>query len=276
MYPTIFELPTQHLGPIHLPIAVHSYGLMMALAFLTCMYMGQREFKRKGLEPRLASSIILWGALGGIIGAKLYSALQGGSLSMRELFSNSGLVWYGGLIGGLAAAIWVIHRSSTPLLPTLDALAPLLLIGYGIGRIGCFLSGDGDYGPPSDLPWAMPFPKGTVPIAVPVHPTPLYEFGLSLVGFAILWSIRQKKEETAGWMVGAGLIAAGVERFTAEFWRTSEHVIAGLTTAQLISIVLVIVGSWIIYETTRRSSGRVEEERGPSSPISGRRKRASR
>ena len=276
MYPTIFELPTLHLGPIHLPIAVHSYGLMMALAFLTCMYMGQREFKRKGLEPRLASSIILWGALGGIIGAKLYSSLQDGSLSLRELFSNSGLVWYGGLIGGFAAAIWVIHRSSDPLLPTLDALAPLLLLGYGIGRIGCFLSGDGDYGPPSDLPWAMPFPRGTVPINVPVHPTPLYEFGLSLVGFALLWSIRKKKEGIAGWLVGAGLIAAGVERFIAEFWRTSERVIAGLTTAQLISIALAIVGSWIIYGTSRRSSSPVEEVGVPASHVAGRRKRVSR
>ena len=276
MYPTIFHLGTLHLGPIHIPIAVHSYGLMMALAFLISMYMGQREFKRKGLEPRLASSIILWGALGGIIGAKLYSSLQDGSLSFRELFSNSGLVWYGGLIGGLGAAIWVIHRSSSPLLLTLDALAPLLLLGYGIGRIGCFLAGDGDYGPPSDLPWAMPFPKGTVPITVPVHPTPLYEFGLSLVGFALLWSIRKKKEGIAGWLVGAGLVAAGIERFVAEFWRTSDRIIVGLTTAQLISIALVIVGSWIIYGTTQRSSGPTEEVHIPTSPILGRRKRANR
>ena len=276
MYPTIFELPTLHLGPIHLPIAVHSYGLMMALAFLSCIYMGQREFKRKGLEPRLASSIILWGALGGIIGAKLYSSLQDGSLSFRELFSNSGLVWYGGLIGGIAAAIWVIHRSSSPLLPTLDALAPLLLLGYGIGRVGCFLSGDGDYGPPSDLPWAMSFPKGTVPVTVPVHPTPLYEFGLSIGGFALLWSLRKKKEGTAGWLVGAGLITAGIERFIAEFWRTSERVIAGLTTAHLISILLVIVGSWMIYVTIQRSSAPIEEVRAPTSPITGRRRRASR
>lgn len=275
MHPTIFELSTLHLGPIHLPIAVHSYGLMMAIAFLTSMYMGQREFKRKGLDPRLASSIILWGALGGVVGAKLYSSLQDGSLSIRELFSNSGLVWYGGLIGGLAVAIWVIHRSSNPLLPTLDALAPLLLLGYGIGRIGCFLSGDGDYGPPSDLPWAMSFPKGTVPINVPVHPTPLYEFGLCLVGFALLWSIRKKKEATAGWLLGAGLILAGIERFISEFWRTSERVIAGLTTAQLISIVLAIVGSWIIYRTTQKSSNS-EGSSAPTSHISGRRKRANR
>ena len=276
MYPTIFNLGTLHLGPIHLPIAVHSYGLMMALAFLTCMYMGQREFKRKGLDPWLASSIILWGALGGIVGAKLYSALQDGSLSVRELFSNSGLVWYGGLIGGIGAAIWVIRRSAHPLLPTLDALAPLLLLGYGIGRIGCFLSGDGDYGPPSDLPWAMSFPKGTRPTSVAVHPTPLYEFGLSLVAFALLWSVRKKKEQTAGWLLGAGLVLAGVERFISEFWRTSERVIAGLTTAQLISIVLAIVGGWIIYRITQTSPNSAEGLDTSTSHISGRRKRSNR
>ena len=276
MYPTIFDLGTLHMGPIHLPIAVHSYGLMMALAFLTCMYLGQREFKRKGLDPRLASSIILWGALGGVVGAKLYSSLQDGSLSFRELFSNSGLVWYGGLIGGLGTAIWVIHRSPHPLLPTLDALAPLLLLGYGIGRIGCFLAGDGDYGPPSDLPWAMSFPKGTVPENVNVHPTPLYEFGLSIVGFALLWSIRKRKEWIAGWLLGGGLALAGIERFIAEFWRTGERVIAGLTTAQLISIVLVIVGGWIIYGAAQRLSTSVEGLGAPTSQTSGRRKRGGR
>ena len=122
----------------------------------------------------------------------------------------------------------------------------------------------------------MPFPRGTVPINVPVHPTPLYEFGLSLVGFALLWSIRKKKEGIAGWLVGAGLVAAGVERFIAEFWRTSERVIAGLTTAQLISIALAIVGSWIIYGTARRSSSPVEEVGVRASHVAGRRKRVSR
>ena len=276
MHPTIFDLGTLHFGPIHLPIAIHSYGLMMAVAFLTCMYLGQREFKRKELDPRVASSIALWGALGGIIGAKLYSALQDGSLSVTELFSNSGLVWYGGLIGGAAAALWVIYRSSNSLLPTLDAVAPLLLLGYGIGRIGCFLAGDGDYGPPSDVPWAMSFPKGTVPTNVPVHPTPLYELGMSLVGFALLWSIRKRKEEIPGWLVGGAFVLAGIERLLAEFWRNNDHVIAELTTAQLLSILLVIVGGWFIHWITHRASSPVEPVSVPTSPYVRRHKRGKR
>ena len=276
MYPTIFDVGTLHFGPIHLPIAVHSYGLMMALAFLTCMYLGQREFKRKKLDPRVASSIALWGALGGIVGAKLYSALQDGSLSVRELFSNSGLVWYGGLIGGVVAALWVIYRSSNPLLPTLDAIAPLLLLGYGIGRIGCFLAGDGDYGPPSTVPWAMSFPKGTVPTNVPVHPTPLYELGMSLIAFALLWSVRKRKEETLGWMVGGSLILAGIERLLAEFWRNNDRIIAGLTGAQLLSILLVVAGGWFIYWMARRSSSPMEVLSAPTSPPSRKRRRNKR
>ena len=258
MYPTIFDIGTLRLGPIYLPIAIHSYGLMMAVAFLSCMFLGQREFKRKGLDPKLASTVILWGALGGIIGAKLYSALQDGSLSMRELFSNTGLVWYGGLIGGVIAALWVVYRSPNPLFPTFDVLAPLLLLGYGIGRIGCFLAGDGDYGPPSNLPWAMSFPKGTVPTNVAVHPTPLYETALSFVGFMLLWSIRKRKEDTPGWLVGAALILLGIERFLAEFWRTNERTITGLTTAQLLSVLMAIVGGCFIYLVLRRSANFVQ------------------
>ena len=253
MYPTIIDFGTIPLGPIRIPLAIHSYGLMMALAFLTVMFILQRELVRKKLEPQLASSIIFAAAIGGIVGAKLYSAVQDGSFSISELFSNSGLVWYGGFIGGIAAVLFVIHRSPNPILPTLDAVGPLLLLGYGIGRIGCFLSGDGDYGPPSDLPWAMAFPNGTVPTNVPVHPTPLYETGMSLIGFGLLWTIRKRKEKMWGWMIGGGLILTGIERFIAEFWRLNSPVLFKLTTAQFFSILLMIIGGYFIYWTTHRS-----------------------
>ncbi len=272
MYPTIFNFGTIKLGTIHFPIAVHSFGLMMALAFLTIMFLLQRELTRRKLEPHLASSIVLWGAIGGIIGAKLYSVLQAGDLSI--LFSNSGLVWYGGLIGGTAAALYVIHRSSSPILPTLDALAPLLLLGYGIGRIGCFLSGDGDYGPPSDLPWAMAFPNGTVPTDVPVHPTPLYETGMSLIGFGLLWTIRKQKEGMPGWVFGGGLILVGIERFLAEIWRTNPHTFLGLlTTAQLFSILMIAIGGWFIYWVAHRSPVPVQAVSAPTSTATRKRKK---
>ena len=146
MYPTIIDLGSIPIGPIDIPLAIHSYGLMLAAAFLTVMFVVQRELVRKQLDSQLASSVVFASAVGGIIGAKLYAAFEDGSFSVNELFSTSGLVWYGGMIGGAAAAFFVLHRSTSPTLPVLDAFAPLFLLGYGIGRIGCFLAGDGDYG----------------------------------------------------------------------------------------------------------------------------------
>lgn len=253
MYPTIIDLGSIPIGPIDIPLAIHSYGLMLAAAFLTVMFVVQRELVRKQLDSQLASSVVFASALGGIIGAKLYAAFEDGSFSVNELFSTSGLVWYGGMIGGAAAAFFVLHRSTSPTLPVLDAFAPLFLLGYGIGRIGCFFAGDGDYGRPSDLPWAMAFPNGTVPTIKRVHPTPLYETGMSLIGFGLLWRLRKQKEMIPGWMTGGYLILAGVERFLAEFWRRNSPALFGLTTAQIFSLAIVAIGVWLIYWATHRS-----------------------
>ena len=187
MYPTIVDFG---------PVGIHSYGLMLATAFITCVFVIQSDLKRRGFVPELASAIVLAAAIGGIVGAKIYSALLDGQITFRELFATSGLVWYGGLIGGCLAVIVVILRSPNPFLPTIDVVGPTILLGYGIGRIGCLLAGDGDYGPPSDLPWAMAFPNGTVPTDVPVHPTPIYEALISWTFFGILWSQRRKFEGT--------------------------------------------------------------------------------
>ena len=237
MYPTIVDFG---------PISMHSYSLMVALAFLLVWSISQREFSRKGLSPRPTPKIVFAAAVGGIVGAKLYSAFQDGEIERAELLSMSGLVWYGGVIGALPAVLFVIHRSPNPILPTLDTLAVLVLLGYGIGRIGCFLAGDGDYGPPSDVPWAMAFPNGTEPTSVRVHPTPLYETAMSLGAFGVLWSIRKRKEQTPGWLAGVALILAGIERFIAEVFRLNVPVLVGLTEAQITSIVFVIVGGALV------------------------------
>ena len=238
MYPTLIDFG---------PFGIHSYGLMLASAFITVVFMLQRELKRRGFVSEVASSIVMAAGIGGVVGAKLYSAVQDGQLRFDELFSTSGLVWYGGLIGGSLAASLYILRSPNPYLPTIDAIGPTLLLGYGIGRIGCFLAGDGDYGPPSDLPWAMAFPNGTVPTDVPVHPTPLYETLISFAFFAILWKQRRRMEETPGVLFGASLILLGIERFIVEFWRINPRIYAGLSTAQLFSIFLVIFGIGFIF-----------------------------
>ena len=238
MYPTIIDFG---------PVGIHSYGLMLATAFITSVFVIQYELKRRGFVPDVAATIVVAAAIGGIVGAKVYAALLDGRLSLAELISTSGLVWYGGFIGGFLGILIVIVRSPNPTLATIDIIGPTLLLGYGIGRIGCLLAGDGDYGPPSDLPWAMAFPNGTVPTDERVHPTPIYETLISFTFFGMLWSQRRKLEVNPGMLLGASLILLGVERFFVEFWRITPRVLGWMTAAQLFSIAAFIAGIIIIF-----------------------------
>lgn len=237
MYPTLIEFG---------PIGIHSYGLMLATAFITVVFVLQYELKRRGFVAEQASTIVMAAALGGIVGAKLYSALLDGTINLRELFSTSGLVWYGGLIGGCLAVAIVILRSPNPFFPTVDIVGPTIILGYGIGRIGCLLAGDGDYGPPSDLPWAMAFPNGTVPTDVPVHPTPIYESLISFAFFGLLWSQRHRFQNVPGTTFGLSLMLLGVERFIAEFWRLTPRVLDWMSAAQIFSIFAFVMGIALI------------------------------
>ena len=243
MYPTIIDFG---------PVGIHSYGLMLATAFITSVFVIQHELKRRGFVPDVAATIVVAAAIGGIIGAKIYAALLDGRITLSELTSTSGLVWYGGFIGGFLGILIVIVRSPNPTLATIDIIGPTLLLGYGIGRIGCLLAGDGDYGPPSDLPWAMAFPNGTVPTDERVHPTPIYETLISFTFFGILWSQRRKLEMNPGMLLGASLILLGVERFFVEFWRLTPRVLGWMTAAQLFSIVAFIAGIIIIFWSRSR------------------------
>jgi phosphatidylglycerol:prolipoprotein diacylglycerol transferase len=124
--------------------------------------------------------------------------------------------------------------------------APALALGYAIGRIGCQLAGDGDYGQRSDLPWAMSYPDGTVPTTHAVQPTPLYETAAMLVVFWLLWRMRGRLARPWA-LFGLYCILAGVERFLIEFIRRNPEEAGGLTTAQLLSIPLVIVGVALLF-----------------------------
>lgn len=251
MYPTIFKFGTITIGSFSFPVAVHSYGFMLAAAFLVVVLLFQRELIRKNLDPALATKLVWPAAIGGILGAKLNWVIQNGHYSWEAIFANSGLIWYGGLIGGSSAIIYVLKKNKLPVVQTADSLLPLLLLGYAIARIGCFLSGDGDYGPPSNLPWAMAFPNGTVPTTIPVHPTPLYETLMSLIAFGIIYPLRKKKELFPGWLIGAYLTLSGIERIMAEFWRINHPVgprlaLGGFTLqftiAQYTSLIMVAAG----------------------------------
>lgn len=245
-----------HIGPI--PIT--GFGLTMMLAFLIGAWIVDRELRRHGFAPDFAGDIVFGAVLGGILGAKLwYVALHGG----EALFRREGLVFYGGFVGGALGVIINGWRRRVPIRWTMHLVAPALAAAYAMGRVGCFVVGD-DYGRPTDLPWAVAFPEGAPPSTagvmarafgtVPppgagpdtllaVHPTQLYEVAIMLVVFAVLWRWRLKARGT-GWLFGAYLVFAGLERFGVEFFRAKDDRILGaLTLAQGASIAMILVGS---------------------------------
>ena len=266
MYPRILEFgPFELFGRTIGPLGIYSYGLMLALGFLTANVILRREYQRRSFDPEVVNNIILYAILGGLFGAKAYSAIENWQGFVQDplgsFFSGSGLVWYGGLLVGAAAVFYVIWRSDVPTLPGIDSMGPVLILGYAFGRMGCLLSGDGDYGPPSDLPWALSFPNGTVPPDYygfdhfqRMHPTPLYEIILCLIIFAFLWRIRKNYEAQPGFLFGAYLILAAFERIITEFWRLTPKVALGFTMAQWLSLLMIALGAWMIWRSRKHTA----------------------
>ncbi|MEO8276306.1 MAG: prolipoprotein diacylglyceryl transferase [Thermoanaerobaculia bacterium] len=254
-----------HIGPI----VISPFGVMLVLAFLAGYLQMKRGMKRLGVgEEEDASSILFAAGVGGILGAKIYYAIL--YRDWHLLLDRSGLVWYGGFLLATAAVFWVIRRRKLPFWPLLDAATPALAIGYGVGRIGCFLVGD-DYGRPTDLPWGVAFANGlppttagylrsefglAIPAVVPddrllrVHPTQLYETVLALLIGWIGWRflVRTKGERPGATALLVFALLA-VERFVVEFVRAKDdRFFAGLTLAQVISlaILLTLAGGWAL------------------------------
>ncbi|MDP6835694.1 MAG: prolipoprotein diacylglyceryl transferase [Candidatus Marinimicrobia bacterium] len=240
MRPFLFEI-----GPLKIP----SYGFMLATAFLIDYYLLHKDLKRRGRNPELAGDLVFWAAIGGIVGSKIYYMIENHRAFAYDplgmIFSGSGLVFLGGLAGGMLAVTLLLRKKNLPWLEFADIVAPLLILGYAVGRIGCFMVGD-DYGVASSLPWAMTFPKGSPPTTIPVHPTQLYETLAGLGIFALLWNLRTKIQ-TVGILFSIYLILAGTERFLIEFIRTTNKYLFGLSGAQLISIILFLTGSYFIF-----------------------------
>ncbi len=217
------------------------FGIFFALNFIGWGAVAARRLRELGRPEEWAYEMVFVAVAGGVAGAKLYWAIENGELGLGDLLSGSGLTWYGGLIGGaLAMVVWARWRGM-PLGPLADMAAVCLPIGYAIGRIGCQISGDGDYGGPTDVPWAMAFPEGVVPTTQEVHPSPIYEsISMALVGL-VLWHLRDRFRP--GVLFAFYALAAGVERFLVEFVRRNEEVVAGLTGAQLWALALVVAGA---------------------------------
>jgi phosphatidylglycerol:prolipoprotein diacylglycerol transferase len=245
--------PELHIGPLTL----QTFGLMFALAFLAAGALIGKRLKELGKPVDWAYEMGFAALAGGIVGSRVYFLVQNWSSVRHDLLANvvsgSGLVWYGGAIGGaLAVLAWAWYRDFLGL-TLLDLAAPALALGYAIGRCGCQLSGDGDYGKPWDGPWAMSYPHGTVPTDRTVHPTPVYETLAMGLGAWILWQLRDRFR--VGVLFAIYLVYAGTERFLVEFIRRNHDVALGLTTAQWESLAMMAIGAvWIAVVRRRHGS----------------------
>jgi len=247
---------------------ITSFGLMMLLAFTAAGYVHRVQMREAGAEADVTWDLLFMAILGGILGAKLYYLFLNFPRLVEDpwnlIFARGGLVWYGGFMGGLLLVVWQIRRSGLHLPTQADLVAPGLALAYAVGRIGCFLVGD-DWGRPTGSWVGIRFPVGSPPTRVdiierdfgiqvdpeliarygeivPVHPTQLYEVGLSFLIFLFLWRLR-KHPHLKGWFFMAWLALAGAERFLVEFFRAKDDRFFGfLTLAQVISLVLVLAG----------------------------------
>jgi phosphatidylglycerol:prolipoprotein diacylglycerol transferase len=277
-------IPFLHLGPLTIP----TFGLMVACAMLAAFFVLRADLERRGLassnkkdasnsagaaSPKSANAeaelLIAIPCMVGLAGAKLYHLLESPAdffaHPLALLISPYGFAWFGGLLAGFAAFVWVGRRQHIPLLSLLDVGSPAAALGYGIGRIGCFLSGDGDYGIPTSLPWGMSFPNGLVPTTQRVHPTPIYEL---IVACAIAWFLwrmfdRQRRALRnnplpAGSVFAAYLVLTGLARFLVEFIRINPRSFLGMSNAQAASLASFIAGIilwwWLAKSFTRREN----------------------
>lgn len=253
MYPKLFEIG---------PVPVYSYGLMLGIAFLVGSSLFSRELRRNGMDENIGVMITFLCLIGGIVGSKIFYVLEewnfgsGNPLSYYftkdVLFSASGLTFYGGLILAIVLVIIYCKIKKLSVLQIFDMMSPSAALGYGLARIGCHLSGDGDYGiPVNGTMWEFlgySYINGTVPTkeGILVHPTSIYEFVCALIIFSFLWKNRTKYK-TPGIIFSYYLILSGIERLLIEIIRINPRIAFGLSQAQIISIGMIIIGVVILF-----------------------------
>jgi phosphatidylglycerol---prolipoprotein diacylglyceryl transferase len=243
---------------------LYSFGLMAALALIVPgLTIVRPLIRRRGASADFAYELIVAAGAGGFIGARIYYLIENYAAVKADFwgvaFGGIGFVWYGGLIGGfLGVVVWTLVRR-IPLDVVANATAPAVALGYAIGRIGCQLAGDGDYGKVSSLPWAMGYPRGTVPTppGVRVQPTPIYEIvAMSFVTW-ILWRLATRYDKSGWWTFGWFLILSGVERFLVEFVRRNPIWFVHLTQPQWLSVASAVIGVVLVLIYGKRPAVRV-------------------
>jgi len=240
MYPVLFHV---------FGVPIEAFWATVFLGFLAALFVARSELRRQGHDGGAAFDLILWAYVGGFVGARLFmivTAWDQFRLDPFELmFSGSGWVWQGGVMGGAIAVVLKARALGLPIGDVADLAGPCLAIGQAIGRVGCQLAGDGDYGIATDLPWGMSYPNGVVPTTETVHPTPVYEAALYLLIFLGLWSQRARPH-APGSVFGQYLLFTGVVRFAVEFVRRNPVVGLGLTVAQWVSLVSMAIGAALL------------------------------
>jgi phosphatidylglycerol:prolipoprotein diacylglycerol transferase len=269
--------PFIHIGPLTLG----TYGLMVATGLICAFFILRADFARRGISAD-AEAIIGITGLSGLVGSRLYHLLETPAEFFADpwpqLFSTMGFAFFGAVIGGFLALLFLAWRFRMRPLLLLDVASPAGALGYGIGRIGCLISGDGDYGIPTSLPWGMSFPNGIVPTTERVHPTPIYEFLVAVVIFWILWRLGERTFKTHapnGIVFAAYLVLTGIARFLVEFirinpcsiyWHTNAVattlgtspppcLLQGLTNAQVASVASIVAGV-ILFVSVRGVSAK--------------------
>jgi phosphatidylglycerol:prolipoprotein diacylglycerol transferase len=261
--------PFIHIGPLTLG----TYGLMVAIGLICAFFILRADFARRGISAD-AEAIIGITGLAGLAGSRLYHLLESPAEFFAnpwpQLFSTMGFAFFGAVIGGFLALLYLARRFKIPALLMLDVASPAGAMGYGIGRIGCLISGDGDYGIPTTLPWGMSFPNGIVPTTgingtcvqygwpenCVVHPTPIYEFLIAIAIFWILWRLGAyafKTNAPNGIVFAAYLVLTGIARYLIEIIRINPKSFHGLTNAQAASVVSIVAGV-ILFMSVRRTS----------------------
>ncbi len=265
MYPRLFTLPAFTLFSWNIgPLTLHSYGVLLAIAFVAGLWIAARHARREKLDPDKLTDLAVYVLIAGLIGAKLgLLAVEWNydSKNLRELFSllQSGGVFYGGLIAAFPVAWWYVRKHSLPGWKAADALAPGVALGQSIGRLGCFAAGC-CFGKPAGVAWAVTFRDlyaarqvGT-PVDTPLHPTQLYESAAALLVFLALLAIARRKRFD-GQLVLCYVVLYSVARFAIEYYRGDAargSVFSGaLSTSQFLAIVLVL-GAFALWPVARR------------------------
>ncbi len=238
-------------------LSIKTFGMMFALGFLASGAIIWRRLQELERPKDWAYEMVFAALVGGLVGSRLYWVVQHWSEVSDDfpgsLVSGSGLVWYGGAAGGaLGVILWAWWRKFLGL-DLLDTCAVPLALGYAIGRIGCQLAGDGDYGVASSLPWAMAYPHGTVPTTTEVHPTPLYE--TLTMGLVAWWLWRNRDAFRPGILFAFYLILSGIERFLVEFIRRNATDDIGLTVPQFTALAMIAAGVVWVVLVRRRDGG---------------------